>query len=184
MTARLFLSILAFGLFTTEVAMAAQDSTIYSIAIKDMNGDSKDLSSYKGKTLLIVNTASECGYTPQYKGLQETYLKYRDKGLVVIGFPSNDFGAQEPGTNADIKKFCELKYKVTFPMYSKDVVKGPKKSAIYKFLTEAGGKDRQGEVEWNFEKFLISKDGKVVGRFKSAVTPDSKELTTAIEQQL
>lgn len=184
MTARLFLSILIFGFFTTEVAMAAQDSAIYSIQIKDMNGDSKNLSSYKGRTLLIVNTASECGYTPQYKGLQETYLKYKDKGLVVIGFPSNDFGGQEPGTNAEIKKFCELKYKVTFPMYSKDVVKGPKKSALYQFLTETGVKDNQGEVEWNFEKFLVSKDGKVVGRFKSGVNPDSKELVTAIERHL
>ncbi len=177
---------LALGIFTAEAAMTApaKETSLYSIPVKDMDGNTKDLSAYKGKTLLIVNTASECGYTPQYKGLQETYLKYKDKGLVVIGFPSNDFGGQEPGTNAEIKKFCDLKYKVTFPMFAKDVVKGPAKSQLYKFLTESSPKEDQGEVSWNFEKFLVSKDGKVVGRYKSKVTPDSKELMSAIDQQV
>ncbi|MBX9769709.1 MAG: glutathione peroxidase [Bdellovibrionales bacterium] len=169
---------------TAPTETVATENKLYSIPVKDINGETKDLSAYKGKTLLIVNTASQCGYTPQYKGLQETYLKYKDKGLVVLGFPSNDFGSQEPGSDAEIKKFCDLKYKVTFPMFSKDIVKGPKKSNLYKFLTESGAKENQGEVSWNFEKFLISKDGKVVGRYKSNVAPDSKDLTSAIDQQV
>lgn len=190
MTFRTSLFILAMTISNAEIAMTAPaaattvDTKLYSIPVKDLNGDTKDLSAYAGKTLLIVNTASECGYTPQYKGLQETYLKYKDKGLVVLGFPSNDFGGQEPGSDAEIKKFCDLKYKVTFPMFSKDVVKGPKKSNLYKFLTESGAKELQGEVSWNFEKFLISKDGKVVGRYKSNVTPDSKDLTSAIDKEI
>lgn len=159
-------------------------ANFFELNAPGIDGKPEPLSKYKGKTLLVVNTASECGFTPQYKGLQAIYDKYKAKGFVVLGFPSNDFGAQEPGSNADIKKFCELKYKTTFPLYSKDKVKGDGKQAVYKFLTEDGDAKFHGEVSWNFEKFLIDKSGKVVGRYKSNVEPESKELTASIEKQL
>ncbi len=156
--------------------MANKD--FYSLSAKDIDDKPVALSKYAGKVSLVVNTASECGYTPQYKGLEALYLKYKAKGFVVLGFPSNDFGAQEPGSNAEIKKFCELKFKVSFPMFSKDRVTGDDKQSVYKFLTEAAAE--KGEVKWNFEKFLINKKGEVVGRYKSGVTPDAAELDQAI----
>lgn len=137
---------------------------------------------YKGKTLLIVNTASQCGYTSQYEGLEKTFAKYKAKGLVVLGFPSNDFGGQEPGSDQEIKAFCAKNYKVKFPMFSKSVVKGPQKQELFKFLTESA--PTKGEIKWNFEKFLVNGQGQVVGRFGSSVTPDSVELTRALETAL
>ena len=154
-------------------------ANFFELSAPGIDGKSEALSKYKGKTILVVNTASECGFTPQYKGLEELYNKYKGRGLVVLGFPSNDFGAQEPGSNADIKKFCDLKFHVTFPMFSKDVVKGTKKQPVYSFLTKDGE-----EISWNFEKFLVDKSGKVVGRYKSKVTPESPELTSKIESVL
>jgi glutathione peroxidase len=131
----------------------------------------------------VVNVASKCGYTPQYKGLEAIHRKYQDKGLKVLGFPSNDFGAQEPGTLQEIKEFCSSEYGVTFPMFDKVHVKGPQQHPLYAALT---GKDSPapGEVKWNFGKFLIGRDGKVIKRFDSKVTPDSVELTEAIEAAL
>jgi glutathione peroxidase len=154
--------------------------------LKDIDGKEYDLAKLKGKVVLLVNVASECGYTPQYEGLQELYAKFEKDGLVVVGIPSNEFGKQEPGSNEEIKKFCTTKYKVTFPMMSKVVVKGKDQVPLYKSLVaatpDAAGKTQQ--VGWNFEKFLIGRDGKVAGRFKSAVAPDAAELVKAIKTEL
>jgi glutathione peroxidase len=150
--------------------------------MKTIDGKDVDLGTYQGKVVLIVNVASRCGATPQYAGLQDLYEKYKDKGFVVLGFPANDFGAQEPGSDEQIKEFCSTKYAVTFPMFSKITVKGPEKAALYKVLTETA--DPSGEVGWNFEKFLIGKDGKIAGRFKTRVSPDDPELVSAIEAAL
>ncbi len=154
--------------------------------LTDIDGKEYDLSKLKGKVVLIVNVASECGYTPQYKGLQELYEKYEKDGLVVVGVPSNEFGKQEPGTDKEIKEFCSTKYKVTFPMMSKVVIKGDKQILLYKTLVEATP-DKTGkvvQVGWNFEKFLIGRDGKISGRFKSAIVPTGEELTKAIKVEL
>ena len=147
-----------------------------------LDGKPVDLASFQGKVVVVVNVASRCGATPQYAGLQKLYETYKDRGLVVIGFPANDFGAQEPGTDAQIAEFCSSKYAVTFPMFSKITVKGPGKVALYQSLTESA--DPKGEVAWNFEKFLIGKDGSVIGRFKSGVAPESPDLAKAIEAAL
>ena len=154
--------------------------------LKDIDGKEFDLAKLKGKVVLIVNVASECGYTPQYEGLQELYAKYEKDGLVVVGVPSNEFGKQEPGTDEEIKKFCTTKYKVTFPMMSKVVVKGKDQIPLYKTLTDATP-NKKGDIEqvgWNFEKFLINRKGEVVGRFKSAVEPTSDDLVKAIKSEL
>jgi len=154
--------------------------------IKDIDGKDYDLSKLKGKVVLFVNVASECGYTPQYEGLQELFAKYEKDGLVIVGVPSNEFGKQEPGTNEEIKKFCSSKYNVTFPMMSKVVVKGTDQIPLYKTLVEATP-NKKGEIEqigWNFEKFLVGRDGKVVARFKSAVKPNADDLVKAIKTEL
>ena len=144
-----------------------------------------DLSKFKGKVVLLVNVASECGYTPQYTGLQEIYEKYGKDGLVVLGVPSNEFGRQEPGTNDEIRKFCTTKYKVTFPLTGKVVIKGTGQVPLYKFLTSKDTNPKfAGDVGWNFEKFLINRKGEVVGRFKSGVEPTSDELVKAIRSEL
>ena len=153
--------------------------SFYDLTANTLEGTPKDLSEYKGKVLLVVNTASECGFTPQYAGLEKLYERYKDKGVVVLGFPSNDFGGQEPGTAAEIKTFCEKKYRVTFPMFAKVKTKGEGQSPVYKFLV-AG----HGEPKWNFHKYLVGKDGQVRAAFPSAVKPDSRELTSAIEAAL
>jgi glutathione peroxidase len=150
--------------------------------MKGIDGKPVDLAAYKGKVVLVVNVASRCGYTGQYAGLQKLYDSQKDKGLVILGFPANDFGAQEPGSDAQIAEFCSAKYGVTFPMFAKITVKGPDKAPLYKSLTEAA--DPKGEVSWNFEKFLIGKDGAVIGRFKSGVAPDDAKLVQAIEAAL
>lgn len=169
------------GVFGMRAARAEQASPL-SGEVKKIDGSAVDLSKYKGKVVLIVNVASRCGYTPQYAGLQKLYDTYKDKGLVVLGFPANEFGAQEPGSDAEIASFCSSKYGVTFDMFSKIVVKGPNKAPLYKTLTE--GATPPGEVSWNFEKFLVGRDGKIVGRYKSAVAPDDAKLTGAIEAEL
>jgi glutathione peroxidase len=168
----------------------AQDSTttsIYSISVEPMKGASKDLQSslapYKGQVLLIVNVASKCGFTPQYKELEAVHRKYKDQGLRVLAFPCNDFGGQEPGTEEEIVKFCQSKFDVTFPLYAKLHTKGTEQSPLYKFLT-TGLPGSTGDVKWNFEKFLVSRDGKIVARFPSKVKPDAPELTSAIEKEL
>jgi glutathione peroxidase len=150
--------------------------------VKGIDGKPVDLASYKGKVVLVVNVASRCGYTGQYAGLQKLYDANKDKGFVILGFPANDFGAQEPGSDAEIAQFCSTKYSVTFPMFSKITVKGDGKAPLYKALTEAA--DPKGEVGWNFEKFLIGKNGTVIARFKSGVTAEDPRLVKAIEAAL
>ena len=155
---------------------------LYDIAVNKIDGTATTMKSYKDKVLLIVNVASECGYTPQYTGLEELYKKYKDKGLVVLGFPANEFGAQEPGTDAEIKAFCATRYSVSFDLFSKIVVKGPGIHPLYKFLTTESGFN--GEIGWNFAKFLIAPDGRVAGRFGPEEDPLSRAFTSAVETLL
>jgi glutathione peroxidase len=157
-------------------------SNISDIAVKNIEGKSETFAEYQGKVLLIVNVASYCGYTPQYKGLEQLNQDYREQGLRVLGFPCNDFGAQEPGTNEEIAKFCETSYGVSFDMMDKVHAKGSEQHPLYKTLTQAV--EPKGDVAWNFEKFLIGKQGEVVARFGSGVTPTSPELIQAIEAEL
>jgi glutathione peroxidase len=178
----LLLAMFAISAVVSCFAGAARADLPLTGTMKSIDGRDIDLGSYAGKVVLVVNVASRCGATPQYAGLQGLYEKYKDKGFVVLGFPANDFGAQEPGSDGDIKEFCSTKYAVTFPMFSKITVKGPGKAALYKALTETA--DPSGEVGWNFEKFLIGKDGKIAGRYKTRVSPDDQELVTAIEAAL
>jgi glutathione peroxidase len=155
---------------------------LYGFSVESINGKKVDLNEYKGKVALVVNTASRCGFTEQYKDLQGTYEKYKSKGFVILAFPSNDFAMQEPGSNAEIKKFCDLNYRVKFPMFAKGKVLGPAKQPVYKFLTE--GKKFGGEISWNFEKFLVNRDGEVVARFDPAVSPADPKVTGRIEELL
>jgi glutathione peroxidase len=163
---------------TGSVSMFAA-SSIHEFTMNSIDGKPAPLAAYKGKVVLVVNVASRCGYTPQYTGLQALYEKYKDKGLVIVGFPANNFGEQEPGTDAEIKTFCSSKYSVTFPMYSKISVAGNDEAPLYRYLTK-----EKGEVKWNFTKFLAGKDGKVIQKFDSAVKPDAPELLKAIESAL
>jgi glutathione peroxidase len=155
-------------------------SSVHEFTLNSIDGTPVPLSGYKGKVVLIVNVASRCGFTPQYTGLEALYEKYKDQGFVIVGVPANNFGAQEPGTNEEIKTFCSRKYNVTFPMMSKVSVKGDDMTPLYQYLTSAKG----GDVKWNFTKFLIGKDGRVVERFESAVKPDDPALTAAVEAAL
>jgi glutathione peroxidase len=168
------------GLMVMLTSSAFAASSVHEFTLPSIDGAPAALSAYKGKVVLIVNVASQCGYTPQYAGLEKLYEKYKDRGLVVLGFPANNFGAQEPGTNAEIKTFCSRNYHVTFPMYSKISVAGDDKAPLYKFLTSANG----GEVKWNFTKFLVDPNGKVIARFESGVEPDAAELVGAVEKAL
>ncbi len=153
--------------------------------LNSIDGQPAPLSRYKGKVMMIVNVASKCGYTPQYAGLEALYEKYKSQGFVILGFPANNFGAQEPGANEEIKTFCSRTYNVTFPMYAKISVKGEDKHPLYQFLTDKQANPATGgEIQWNFTKFLVGKDGKVIARFESAVTPESPEVTAAIEKAL
>lgn len=167
----------------TAAAMAADKPSITDIPLKDIDGKPTTLKAYEGKVLLLVNVASRCGNTPQYKAMEELYRKYKDQGLVVMGFPCNDFGAQEPGTNAEIKEFCTSKYDVSFPMFDKLHVKGPEQHPLYTALT---GKDGAfpGDVKWNFGKFLVGRDGKPLERFEPKVKPDDAKVVNAIEAAL
>ena len=174
------LSLLAFGALASEPASKGTSMSVFDFKVKTIDGKETSLAAYKGKALLIVNTASQCGYTPQYAGLEELYARYKDKGLVVLAFPSNDFGGQEPGSNEEIKKFCELRYKTTFPLFSKIDVKGDAADPLYKYLTGLPGK-QGGQVTWNFNKFLVAPDGTVVEHFDSKVKPDSPQLTEKIQ---
>ena len=161
-------------------AIAASAQSIYDIKLKDIDGKDTTLAAYKGNAVLIVNVASKCGFTKQYTGLEATYQKYRAQGFAVLGFPCNQFGGQEPGTNEDIKQFCSSKYSVTFPLFDKIEVNGENRHPLYVTLA---GKDSPfpGDIKWNFNKFLVGKDGKIVKRFDSKVAPESEELTKAIE---
>ena len=164
---------------------AGKNKTVYNFTMKDIDGNDVKLKQYKGKVLLIVNTASKCGYTPQYEGLETIYEKYEDQGLTILGFPANNFGGQEPGKNEEIKEFCESKYKVTFPMFAKISVKGDDQDPLYQYLTDKDLNPKfGGEISWNFNKFLIDRKGNIVARFTSKDTPESEQVTSAIEKYL
>ena len=161
---------------------SAEEAKIYGFQMKTIDGKEVSLGDFKGKALLIVNVASRCGFTPQYEGLEKLYEKYKGRGLEILGFPANNFMGQEPGTNEEIKKFCGLKYKVTFPMFSKISVKGKDIHPLYRYLTQESGLD--GDISWNFNKFLVSPEGKIVARFGSRTEPLSKELEEKLESIL
>ena len=159
-------------------------SSIYDFTLNSIDGKPAPLGAYKGKVLLVVNVASRCGFTPQYTALEATYEKYKDQGFVILGFPANNFGGQEPGTNAEIKTFCASKYMVTFPLYSKVSVKGDDQTPLYHFLTTDANPSLAGDIKWNFTKFLVDRNGNVVQRFEPATKPDSPEVIAAIEKAL
>lgn len=162
-----------------------QVNSIYEIEVQTISGEPIKLEAYKGKVLLIVNTASKCGFTGQYEGLQKLYETYQDDGLVVLGFPANDFLKQEPGSDDEIASFCKINYGVTFPMFSKISVKGDNQHPLYTFLTSRkSNPDFSGKISWNFNKFLVSKNGVVINRFGSRTKPDNKDLIQAIEDAL
>ena len=171
------------GLCLAAATLFGASSSIMNIPLKDIDGKDTSLNAYKGKVLLVVNVASRCGNTPQYEALEAIYKKYKGDGLVVLGFPCNDFFGQEPGTAEEIKTFCTSKYAVDFPLFAKLHVKGPEQHPLYAALT---GPDASfpGDVDWNFGKFLIGRDGKVITRFKAKVKPDSTEVVSAIETAL
>jgi glutathione peroxidase len=158
---------------------------VHEFTLNSIDGRPAPLSAYQGKVVLIVNVASRCGFTPQYAGLEALYEKYKDRGFAILGFPANNFGGQEPGTNEEIKTFCSTKYNVTFPMYSKISVKGDDQAPLYRFLTDKQANPATGgEIQWNFTKFLVDKNGKVVARFEPKVTPESPDVASAIEKAL
>ncbi len=174
-------------LFVSNLS-ADENSTpesIYDFTMNDIDGNPVKLESFKGKVILIVNVASKCGYTRQYKGLQKIYSKYRDKNFVILGFPANNFLWQEPGSNARIKSFCSLKYGVEFPMFSKISVKGKKQHPLYKFLTSKSTNPLfPGKIRWNFEKFLFNTEGKLVGRFHPKIKPEDKRIIELLEKEI
>ena len=175
--------------FTLVLCMAgialAATTSVYNFTLKSIDGKAVPLSEYHGKVLLLVNVASKCGFTPQYSALESLYEKYKDKGLVIVGIPANNFGGQEPGTNEEIKKFCSTKYNVSFPMMSKVSVLGDDKTPLYTFLTDKGTDPQfAGDIKWNFTKFLFDRNGKPVARFEPNVTPDSPEVIAAVESAL
>lgn len=175
-----FLSLLT-GLLLLSTSMNQADpvSSLYDLKVTALDGTPVDLAQYKGKVALVVNTASKCGFTPQYAGLEKLYTDYKEKGFVILGFPSNDFRGQEPGTAQEIATFCSTKYNVTFPMFEKVKTKGKDQSPVYQFVTSS-----HGQPKWNFHKYLIDKNGQVIGEFPSKVTPESPELRTAIDAAL
>jgi len=159
-------------------------SSIYDFTLPSIDGKPAPLASYKGKVVLLVNVASRCGYTPQYTALESVYEKYKDRGFVILGFPANNFGGQEPGTNQEIKTFCSANYSVTFPLYGKVSVEGSDQTPLYRYLTKEANPAVAGDVQWNFTKFLVDRNGKVVQRFEPPTTPDSPEVISAIEKLL
>jgi glutathione peroxidase len=178
------------GLFLAGAVQAQQKETpamnsIYDFSMKQIDGKASSLAEYKGKVLLIVNVASKCGFTGQYAGLQKLYETYKDRGLVVMGFPANDFLFQEPGSNQEIAQFCSLKFHVTFPLFEKITVTGGNMHPLYKYLTDkTTNPEFSGKITWNFNKFLIGRDGHILNRFGSRTTPEDKDVIAAIEKAL
>lgn len=175
--------IAALALIAFVSPTSAEDKkSVHEFSVKDIDGKEVDLSKYKGKALMIVNVASRCGKTPQYANLVALQKTFKKKGLLVLGFPANNYGKQEPGTNDEIKEFCSSKYQVDFPMFAKVSVKGDDQAPLFQYLTKADNPDAKGDIKWNFEKFLIGKDGKLIRRFNSGVVPDSPEVVAAVEK--
>lgn len=160
----------------------AQERNVHSFTMTNIDGQDIKLADYEGKTLLIVNTASKCGFTKQYTGMQQLYDKYKNQGFEVLAFPANDFLGQEPGSNEQIKQFCNLEFQTTFPLFAKTSVKGKDINPLYRYLTQESA--FKGDITWNFNKFLIAPNGEVVARFDKAVDPMSPEVTSAVEQFL
>ncbi len=176
----IFMALFALGTLLAQETKKKMETPIYNFTMKTIEGKDKSLADYIGKVVMIVNTASFCGNTPQYKQLEAIYEKYKDKGFAIIGFPANNFGKQEPGNDNDIKTFCEKNYGVTFDMFSKISVKGEDIHPLYKFLTTETG--FKGDIDWNFAKFLVDKNGNVVARFKAHMKPDEKEIMAKIDE--
>jgi glutathione peroxidase len=174
-------AVLAFSLlFGPAVAVAKEKPmSFHDLSARTIDLKEQPLSAYKGRVLLVVNTASECGNTPQYADLERLHQKLAPKGFAVLGFPSNDFGGQEPGSEADIKKFCDLKYRVTFPMFAKVKTKGEGQSPVYQFLTA-----KHGQPKWNFHKYLVGKDGQVLAAFPAKMSPEDPSIASAIADAL
>jgi glutathione peroxidase len=159
--------------------------SVHDIGVKTIDGEETTLAEYKGKAVMVVNVASKCGFTPQYEALQKLYTDFHDRGFEILGFPCNQFGGQEPGTNEEIKEFCSLNWGVTFPMFDKVDVNGDQRHPLYDELTKhPDHKGNAGDVGWNFEKFLISPEGEVVARFRTNAKPDAPYMVSAIEEQL
>jgi glutathione peroxidase len=172
-------------IFNPSPTEPPKEKSLYEFSMKNIDGNETKLEIYKGKVLLIVNTASKCGLTPQYEALQAVYDKYKEKNFVILGFPANNFMGQEPGTEEEIKEFCTLRYKVTFPMFAKISVKGTDQHPFYTFLTnEKSNPGFAGDISWNFEKFLIGKDGKTLARFSPSTKPNDEKVIEAIEKAL
>ncbi len=170
---------------TDSSSKPAADNMLLHFSMKNIDGETVELASYSGQVILLVNTASKCGLTPQYEQLQEIYEKYRDRGFTVLAFPANNFGAQEPGTDPQIKEFCSLNYNVSFPLFSKVSVKGDDICPLYAYLTsEQTNPGFDGEIPWNFTKFLLGRSGRVVARFEPKTTPGDEQVIAAIEQEL
>jgi glutathione peroxidase len=161
-----------------------QLASLYPLATKAKNGESADLARYRGSVVLIINTASRCGFTKQYDALEELHKRYRDRGLVVLGFPSNDFMGQEPGADSEIEQFCRLNHGVTFELFPKGPVKGASAQPVFQALTSKGPSELRGEVRWNFEKFLLDREGRLVGRWRPWVNPAWRIFERAIEAEL
>ncbi|HYO99539.1 MAG TPA: glutathione peroxidase [Pyrinomonadaceae bacterium] len=188
--AALVLAVSTLALFFAKAKDSKTDGkgtakSVYDFTLKNSKGQDVKLSDYRGKVVMLVNVASKCGYTPQYEGLQKIYERYKDQGFTILGFPANNFGAQEPGTDEEIQQFCRINYGVTFPVFSKISVKGDDKHPLYKYLTEKEtNPEFAGEIKWNFNKFLVSKDGRIIARFESADKPEDAKVTGAIESAL
>lgn len=181
------MALLSIFFIVPALAMAEEKPVpaVLNFEMQSLDGKTVHLKDYQGKVVLIVNTASECGATPQYRPLQSLYQKYQGKGLVILGFPCNQFGAQEPGGAGEIQEFCTKNYGVTFPMFAKIEVNGPNAAPLYKLLTsKETDPEFAGKIKWNFEKFLISRDGKIVARFDTSIEPDDPQVTMAILAEL
>jgi glutathione peroxidase len=179
------LALTRFNKSTANESVKMTEKSVLEFTMKNIDGKDVKMDEYRGKVLMIVNVASKCGYTPQYEGLEAIYRKYKDQGLVVMGFPANNFMGQEPGTNEEIKTFCSTRYNVTFPLFSKISVKGDDINPLFQFLTsKETNPEFSGDISWNFNKFLVDRTGKIVGRFSTREKPESENIALAIEKAL
>lgn len=180
----IFVFVMSFAVLSGPERAERGETNIHSYTLSSLYGEEVDLSAYRGKVLLVVNTASKCGYTRQYEGLQALHEAYEDTDLVILGFPSADFGGQEYSDDDEIAEFCERNFGVSFPMFSRISVKGEQQHELFRELTTAENQDFTGDIDWNFEKFLIDAEGNLVRRFRSRVTPQSSEITSSIDSLL